>query len=134
MKEVWKKVPGLSWYYEVSNRGRLRSLSRVDRHGHRRKKRILKATDAEFEADGKWCSLAQCILLAFIGPPRPKQRCARHLDDNRTHNHLDNLAWGTDLDNQKDKIRNGSTGKGRRISEKHIAALRTGHRRYYERM
>lgn len=42
--EVWRAVVGYEGYYEVSNFGRLKSLSRVDYKGHVRKERILKPT------------------------------------------------------------------------------------------
>lgn len=51
------------------------------------------------------------LLMEAFGPPRPldiKGRAVvRHLDDNKDNNSLDNLAWGTQSDNQSDARRNG---------------------------
>jgi hypothetical protein len=110
--EEWRKIPGVPWYYEVSNFGRLRSLARIDRRGWKRKTKILSPTDSEFiitHKDGtkEWRALAALILEAFVGPMPKWCRVARHLDDDRSNNSPANLAWGTDDDNIKDAIRNG---------------------------
>ena len=48
----------------------------------------------------------QLILETFVGP-RPLGMQALHKDDNRSNNHLDNLYWGTHLQNIQDAIRSG---------------------------
>lgn len=48
------------------------------------------------------------ILLTFVGPPSPEQRCTRHLNGNRLDNRRDNLAWGTHAENQADAVRHGT--------------------------
>lgn len=112
MDEEWRKIPRVPWYYEVSNFGRLRTLARRDRRGWRRKTKILNPANAEFTItfeDGtkKWVALAALVLEAFVGPMPVGCRVARHLNDDRTNNRPENLAWGTDADNVKDAVRNG---------------------------
>ncbi len=74
-------------------------------------------------------SIVVLLLETFVGP-RPFGMVARHLNDVKTDNRLENLAWGTDWDNKQDAIRNGRTGRGqkrgprplevrRKISEAH---------------
>jgi hypothetical protein len=114
MRAEWRKVPGLPWYYEVNKQGKIRSLARIDRRGWKIKTRILAAHDAEVSLtheDGKHrCyPLAALVLKAFIGPPPAGCYLARHLDDNRGNNNLDNLAWGNDQDNHDDAVRNGAS-------------------------
>lgn len=46
------------------------------------------------------------VLRAFAGP-RPDDEEARHLDDVKTNNRLDNLCWGTPRENAADRRRNG---------------------------
>ena len=50
--------------------------------------------------------LHDLVLTAFVGP-RPAGAVARHLNDNRTDNRIENLAWGTRSENQHDAFRNG---------------------------
>lgn len=47
------------------------------------------------------------VLETFVGPcPEGKQ--TRHLNGIRTDNHVENLVWGTPLENYKDKILHGT--------------------------
>ena len=50
--------------------------------------------------------LHDLVLTAFAGP-RPAGAVARHLNDNRTDNRIENLAWGSRSENQWDAFRNG---------------------------
>ena len=45
------------------------------------------------------------VLTAFVGP-RPPGGVARHLNDVRTDNRLENLVWGSRSDNMNDAYRN----------------------------
>ena len=97
-REVWKKIPGvgLPEYFEVSNKGRLRSLPYIDRRGWRRKGKIIPTKNAEVwltktNGKNKWFPLAALILRAFVSPPPKDCRLSRHLDDNRENNNLENL-------------------------------------------
>jgi hypothetical protein len=60
------------------------------------------------------------VLDAFKGPPKPHQEC-RHLNNIRTDNRLENLAWGTRSENEADKVRFGTSNMG----EKHGMAKLT---------
>lgn len=46
------------------------------------------------------------VAEAFIPNPH-NYPVVRHLDDNPSNNHVDNLAWGTQYDNVQDCIKNG---------------------------
>ena len=41
MEEIWKEIKGYEGYYAISNLGRIKSLARVQRNGHRCQERIL---------------------------------------------------------------------------------------------
>jgi hypothetical protein len=156
-KEIWRAVPGLPYYYQVSNRGRMRSLARKDKRGWNIKTRYMVARDRFLitnEGNKIWCPFAALVLKAFVGPPPDDCYLSRHLDDDRSNNKVSNLAWGTDADNSKDAIRNGRSfasyghlGKkhslktkkllsdkfkgrptGRKISPSHRKALLKGYR------
>ena len=127
--EVWKPVPG--WpNYEVSNLGRVKRIPCWSENKYKwLKERLLKITKDRSRGASKkyvYCyvnlgtskkikmfSVARLVLLAFVGPPRPDQEC-RHLDDNSENCVLENLEWGTRLENRADAIRNGVIARGSR--------------------
>lgn len=112
--EVWLRIPlpGLS-LYRVSNLGRIRRLAYTDNLGRFWKERFVRATNAEaklFQNKTRtevYHPVGRLVLLAFVGsPPSPEKCMARHLDDNRGHNYVSNLAWGDHKDNGIDAARN----------------------------
>lgn len=123
--EIWKDVIGYEGYYQVSNIGRVKSLDRafIRSNGWNdfKPSRILVHNlDSKgyikfsFYKNGvsKTVRLHQLIANAFIPNPN-NHKIVRHLDDNKLNNRLDNLAWGSDLDNKADAIRNGKIRKGK---------------------
>ena len=110
MKEEWRDIPGFKGRYQVSNKGRVRSLDRYVRCGFegkgRRftKGRLLKpgaTTSGHLTvALGKGNSVAvhRLVLLAFIGKPKQKQE-ALHLNHRPADNRVTNLRWGTRSEN-----------------------------------
>lgn len=68
------------------------------------------------------------VLEAFVGPCPPGMEC-RHLDGNPANNRLDNLCWGTKLENAQDRIRHGTSGVGStnscaKLTEEDIPVIR----------
>lgn len=60
----------------------------------------------------------QIILKTFVGPCPQGLEC-RHLDGNPQNNALENLKWGTRLENMRDKIRHGTNRGGGSKGEQH---------------
>lgn len=131
--EVWKSIPGFDGY-EVSDRGRVRSLprTRVDhggRNGGRRQRHVPGVMLRPALSRGYWqVSLTRnakgytryvhrLVLEAFVGP-RPEGMECRHLNGIRTDSRLVNLAWGTTAENQADREEHGTAN----IGEQHPAA------------
>lgn len=78
----------------------------------------------------KWRLVHRLILLTFRGPCPTGMEC-RHLNDIHTDNRLENLAWGTKLQNAADKRANGRMAhtKGSRngratLSEESVIRIR----------
>lgn len=119
MPERWLPVLGYEGLYEVSDRGRVRSLDRRDRRGRLRKGMIRKLQTHKFgyptvalKSDGKQRTFCvhTLILEAFVSP-RPEGHHARHLDGIPEHTYLLNLAWGTRSENQIDMADHGRAGR-----------------------
>lgn len=78
------------------------------------------------------------VLAAWVGP-RPPGAETRHLDGNKSNNHMDNLAWGTHAENEEDKVRLGQVVRGdahwsRRQPERLARGERNGSRLHPDRL
>jgi hypothetical protein len=60
--------------------------------------------DGQGHSDKIWVHRA--VLLTFVGEPESDQE-GRHLDGNPGNNSLDNLCWGTRLENAADRRKHG---------------------------
>jgi hypothetical protein len=113
----WRDIPGYDGY-QVSSAGDFRSRRPVNGRGalaqdYRpltlglvRNKRYLYVS-----VSCKRMQAHRLVLLAFAGPCPPGMQC-RHLDGNPKNNRVENLAWGTPLENAADKHRHGTTARG----------------------
>lgn len=106
--EVWRDIPGYEGKYQVSNLGRVRS---VDHYVQRLVRgRILRPRIREKGYPVVTLSgvgpkdVHQLVALAFIGP-RVQGQQVRHLNGNRLDARAENLAYGTQADNERDKFR-----------------------------
>ena len=118
MPEIWRSVPGYEGYYEVSDRGNVRSLDRyvARRDGTWRFIRGQSRTPT-VSPDGhlrvspskdnvpELRAVHRLVLEAFIGPCPDGMECC-HRDDNKLNNNLSNLRWDTHRANLEDYARN----------------------------
>lgn len=114
--EIWKQIENYEGYYEVSNLGRVRSVERYTNDGKHLKGRILKNVNDHkgyyrvgLSKNGKQKGrfVHDLMLRAFVGPPPTTKHFVCHSDDIGTNNTLQNMYWGTQIENAQDKIRNG---------------------------
>lgn len=115
-QEQWLPIVGYEGLYEVSNLGRVRSLSRNDYGSRVTTGRVLKLQQ---ERSGHLiCYLSRgnkvkhgrvhrLVLEAFVGPAPKGKPYALHYDDDPKNNRLDNLRWGSHRENTLDSVRNG---------------------------
>jgi hypothetical protein len=105
MAEVWRKVPACRWFgikagvFEASSEGRARVGGSVrvlspDKDGYLR-----------FKYRGRWFYAHVLVCLAFHGKPE-----VRHLSGNRQVNKPAELAWGSRIENEREKERGDGRG------------------------
>jgi len=114
--ERWLPVPDFQGYYEVSDRGRVRSLYRVVMRSNGVQQtvhaRILRPSPGAYGhcyvplartgTRAKRFLVHRLILMAFKGsPPDGTEAC--HNNGNAEDNRLENLRWGTPSSNNYDR-------------------------------
>jgi hypothetical protein len=105
---TWKPIPGYETLYEVSDAGAIKTL---------RSGRILRPQLSNrgymrvmlYGPGGRvgWRSVHRLVAEAFLANPFHLP-IVRHLDDDKQNNLLENLAWGTYVDNTADSIALGN--------------------------
>lgn len=132
--EIWKPVVGYEGFYEVSNRGRVRSLDRYVGSGFGlriSRGRVL----ASVRGAGDYLRINLChpdnprrqmpvhkvVLEAFRGP-RPAGNQSRHLNGRRPDCRLSNLKWETPAENREDMRRHGTIARGERAGVAKLTA------------
>lgn len=98
--EVWKPIKGYEGFYEVSNKGRVRSVKRRDARGQLRKSRILSVKKVQntkkvtFFIDGKRKTIAlkKLVVDAFLGEPKANEKVV-FVDGNPDNICAENLKW-----------------------------------------
>lgn len=128
MREIWRPVLGFK-YFEVSNRGNVRSLSRIIDRGRLWKGRPIKSKPSPSghlsvrlcENGHHWKWVHRLVLEAFIGRcPDGMEGC--HNNGNPQDNRLENLRWDTRSGNHADKWRHGTMAAGERSSKAKLTA------------
>lgn len=119
---IWKAVDGYEGQYEVSDRGHVRSLERLDSEGKRVSGRVL---SGGFGPGGhpkvslwkggvrKHFYVHTLVLEAFVGP-RPEFMEACHEDGCPTNNHVSNLRWDSRSANVRDSVEHKTHNESRR--------------------
>lgn len=115
--EMWTSIPGYEGFYEVSNHGNVRSLTRHVPYG-RHKQTVYKGRALKQFVSNSYLSVKlamagvtrtryvhELVLLAFIGerPLIDERSEIRHLDGDKKNNWLDNLKYGTTKENAGDR-------------------------------
>lgn len=149
MGEIWKPVPGYEGAYEISNMGRLRSLTRTRIVNNCHGGTSPRTDKGHVLAPGNngngyaYVSLRdngvrtnyyvhRLVAKVFLDKPEGENLVVDHRDHNRSNNVVNNLEWVTQKENvgrsrhlmrhQKGRYRPSSTG------EKYIIRYKKGYR------
>ena len=134
--EKWRPIPEFEGY-EISDLGRVRSYRLQGPGCHRRQIPLIMKLSQHPQGDpivslrknGRDISktIHSLILMAFVGPPHGME--ARHLDGNPKNSVLNNLTWGTHVENMEDAAKHGThrgENNGRcRLTNAQISEIRT---------
>ena len=124
--EIWKPIAGYEGLYEVSSNGRIKSLKRnvpagpgkigfwtvnerilrprVQRSGH-----LVVVLSRKNQIQSRL--VHQLVLEAFVGPRPDGMECC-HGDATPGNNKVENLRWGTRLENARDMVLHGHSVRG----------------------
>ena len=138
MEEIWKDIAGYEGLYQISNKGRVKSLNRLVKDTTRDRVQKIKGRILKYCDNGKGYKMVylnknrerknyyvhRLVAETFI--PNPKQLPeVNHKDLNKANNKISNLEWITELDNKRHyrmteiaKIRNKEIGEIRREAYK----------------
>jgi len=125
MSEKWRSITGYESCYEVSDCGRVRSLSRKVRapRGYRTVKGVtLKPLITHGysyaclwkQRKPKNHRIHALVLAAFIGPRRPGMEI-NHIDGDKSNNHVGNLEYATRRQNIDHAMRTGLVPNGEQM-------------------
>lgn len=116
--EIWKPVLGYEHIYVVSNKGVIKSIDHVVQHKDGKKRlqvgRLLKTcvsfkgyVQVSLSSNGKrfHTGVHRIVAISFIENPHKKSQ-VNHKDGNKLNNHVSNLEWCTNRENQIHAIKN----------------------------
>lgn len=112
--ENWKPIPGYEGYYEVSDNGRVRSVTRVvnssSRNGGmrlrhskilrmKRKRNGYLSVQLSKEGCARDNMVHRLVAMTFLGDKTGSDLVVNHLNLDKTDNRVCNLEWCTDKEN-----------------------------------
>lgn len=132
MNEIWREIKGYEGFYEVSNYGNVRSVTRIVHYaqkGEPRKKQIkgrqLKvnlgsngylSVGLTKNAIGKTLAIHRLVAIAFVEGFTPQKNHVDHIDGDKKNNRAENLRWCTNRENHNFELAKIRNSKGQKTS------------------
>lgn len=121
--EIWRDIPGWEGLYQVSNKGRVRSIrvkmtQPFDARGY-------KVATLHSGERRERTGVHRLVARAFIPNPEGKEQ-VNHINGNRADNRVENLEWATCQENNLHRRRVLHGGGGR--TQRPVVCLTTGER------
>ncbi|WP_204172706.1 NUMOD4 domain-containing protein [Staphylococcus sp. GDY8P72P] len=128
-EEIWKDIEGYEGIYQVSNKGKVKSLKRIILKSDGKKQliheRVLQPQDSghgyyrvNLYKDKKEKSISvHSLVLETFTNKRVKGRVINHIDGDKSNNKLINLEWCTPKENTRHGYENGLMKKGEKHSQ-----------------
>lgn len=120
--EEWKDIKDFEGLYQISNYGRVKSVSKISKINGRVYPTIImtchpntkKYLEVELCKNGKQhrYRIHRLVANAFI-PNQENKPQVNHKDGNKQNNRLDNLEWCTNGENQIHAFKNGLNHRGK---------------------
>lgn len=113
IQEIWKDIDGFEGLYEISNKGRVKTLK--PRRGMKSKEGLIAVTHDSWGyprvliyKDKKVHAKRIHRLVAINFIPNPLNKVSvNHIDGNKLNNHVDNLEWSTWKENSDHAVMTG---------------------------
>jgi hypothetical protein len=132
-KSELRPVPGLTGYFATSD-GEIysnvctkgcwmkRMLPKKDRDGYL-------VLEVSIDGGRKRRRVHRMVAATFLAPPTEDQNEIRHLDGNPANNRIENLVYGTHVENMSDRLTHGRNPVGERngralLTQKQVAEIR----------
>ena len=150
-REMWRPIAGYEGLYEISNRGRVKSLCRTviprraggrpiyfvperilkcggGPEGHRTVRLYDLKKESSHRALGRQMLVHRLVGIAFLKNKAALPLVA-HNDGNPSNNNVENLRWTTHAGNQQDRVKHGTSSRGSlngnaKLTEKKVVAIR----------
>ncbi len=148
VNEIFLPIKGYEGYYEISNLGNVKSLSRKivrtkDGRTQTVKERIIKpgtGTNGYYfvhcrkDGNGAYLYIHRLVGIHFVSNNDNKP-CVNHKDGNKKNNAATNLEWVNHKENSQHAVKNGllsACWTGFKLSKGHKESISNGLKKHYE--